>query len=108
VTGGVAFAGVDAMVSSPVWGSITDSQNRIGWTAGAGAEWAAWLDVWGALTLKIEYLHADFDSQRYINPPYITPVGTTVVSRDVKLTDDMVRVGVNWKFNWGSPIVARY
>jgi outer membrane immunogenic protein len=62
----------------------------------------------GRLTLKLEYLHADFGSQQYINPEVITSAGTTVVTRDVKLTDDMVRVGMNLKFNWGGPVVARY
>jgi hypothetical protein len=34
------------------------------------------------------------------------------VTRDTKLSDDMVRAGVNVKFNWGTPpsgsVVARY
>jgi outer membrane immunogenic protein len=108
-TAGAAFAGVQATLTSPAIGAIADSsQTRIGWTAGAGAEWAAWVDTWGALTFKIEYLHADFDSQRYFNPPFAVG-GTIIVSRDVKLTDDMVRVGANWKFSWDStPVVARY
>jgi outer membrane immunogenic protein len=107
-TGGVAFAGAQATITSPAIGTLTDSsQTRIGWTVGAGAEWAAWVDTWGALTFKIEYLHADFDSKRYFNPPFAFN-GVTIVSRDLKLTDDMVRVGANWKFNWGSPVVARY
>jgi outer membrane immunogenic protein len=108
-TAGAAFAGAQATITSPAFGTIYDnSQTRIGWTAGAGAEWAAWVDAWGALTLKIEYLHADFDSMRYFNPPYAV-AGVTINSRDVKLTDDMVRVGANFKFNWwGNPVVARY
>ena len=87
-----------------IGGTITDSsQTRIGWTAGAGIEWEAWVDAWGALTVKVEYLHADFGSQRYFNPPTAI-AGVTIVSRDVKVTDDMARVGVNWKFN---PIPGR-
>jgi outer membrane immunogenic protein len=30
------------------------------------------------------------------------------VTRDVKLSDDMVRAGMNVKFNWDGPVVARY
>ena len=41
-----------------------------------------------------------------------TPIGSTIVTRDVKLSDDMVRAGVNVKFNWGQPpagsVVAQY
>lgn len=62
---------------------------------------------WGALTLKLEYLHADFDSKQYVNPP-VTILGLTVVTRDVRLRDDMVRAGMNLKFNWGGPVVAKY
>jgi hypothetical protein len=32
----------------------------------------------------------------------------TFNTRGVSLTDDVVRVGVNYRFNWGSPVVARY
>ena len=105
VTGGGAWAGTSVNVSRLA--SVTDSQTRTGWVAGVGGEWAAWTGPWGALSLKLEYLHADFGTQQYINPPVITPNGTAV-TRDVKLTDDMVRVGMNLKFNWGNPVVAKY
>jgi outer membrane immunogenic protein len=106
-TAGVAWAGTDVVVSNPAFGSVIDSKTRVGWTAGVGGEWAAWTGPWGALTLKLEYLHADFDSKQYVNPP-VTILGLTVVTRDVRLRDDMVRAGMNLKFNWGGPVVARY
>jgi outer membrane immunogenic protein len=106
-TAGVAWAGTDVIVSNPAFGSVIDSKTRVGWTAGVGGEWAAWTGPWGALTLKLEYLHADFDSKQYVNPP-VTILGLTVVTRDVRLRDDMVRAGMNLKFNWGGPVVAKY
>jgi hypothetical protein len=33
--------------------------------------------------------------------------GLTVVTRDTKWTDDMVRAGIDVKFNWGGTVVAR-
>jgi outer membrane immunogenic protein len=110
-TGGVAFAGTDITVNTPGFGTVTDSQSRTGWTAGVGAEWAVYTGPMGALTVKAEYLHADFGSERYINTPVNYKIGcttATIVSRDVKLSDDMVRVGVNWKFNMDPVIAARY
>jgi outer membrane immunogenic protein len=109
-TGGAAFAGTDVVVSNPAFGSISDSRSRTGWVAGVGGEWAAWTGPWGAVTFKLEYLHADFGGQLYINPSVVTVAGGTVVTRDVRLTDDMVRVGMNLKFDWGwqSPVVAKY
>ena len=65
------------------------------WTGGA-------FDV----TLKVEYLHAGFETKQYFVPP-ITIGGLTFVTRDTKLTDDIIRAGLNVKFNWG-PVVARY
>ena len=104
-TGGVDWAGTDSNVVNVV--SVTESQARTGWVAGVGGEWAAWTGPWGVLTFKLEYLHADFGSSRYINTPIVNP-GGTIVTRDVKLTDDMFRAGMNLKFNWGSPVVAKY
>jgi outer membrane immunogenic protein len=104
-TGGAAWAGTSVTVTNLV--SVTDSQTRTGWVAGVGGEWAAWSGPWGALTLKLEYLHADFGNHDHINPPVVTPSGTRA-TRDVKLTDDMFRVGMNLKFNWGGPVLAKY
>jgi outer membrane immunogenic protein len=107
VTGGVAWAGTHLDVSSPTIGVVTDSRVRVGWTAGAGGEWAAWSGPLGDLTVKLEYLHAGFEANTYFNAP-ITVAGVAIISRDVRLSDDMVRAGVNLKFNWGNPVVARY
>jgi outer membrane immunogenic protein len=107
-TGGGAWAGTDVSVVNPaVGGVVIDSQTRTGWVAGVGGEWAAWTQPWGDLTFKLEYLHADFGTGQYVNPPVVR-AGGTVVTRDVKLTDDMVRAGINLKFNLGGPVVAKY
>jgi outer membrane immunogenic protein len=106
-TAGAAFAGTEVDVLSPLVGSVANSKSRVGWTAGVGGEWAAFAGPWGALTFKLEYLHAGFGTAQYINPP-VTVGGGTVVTRDVSLSDDMVRVGMNVKWNWGGPVVAKY
>jgi outer membrane immunogenic protein len=102
-TGGAAFAGTAVNICAPR-ACAGDSQSRTGWVAGGGVEYA----VWQNLSLKLEYLHADFGTGRYINPPVTTPAGGTIVTRDVRLTDDIVRAGLNWRFNWSGPVVARY
>ena len=60
VTGGVAFADVSYSQTYsdtiPGSGGASASSTLIGWTAGAGFEWA-WLDHW---TVKTEYLFAKF------------------------------------------------
>jgi outer membrane immunogenic protein len=98
-TAGGAFAGTNLNVCNVAGVCASDSQNRTGWVAGAGIEFG-FLENW---SVKLEYLHADFGTKNYLSPP----VGT-FNTRGVSLTDDVVRVGVNYRFNWGSPVVARY
>ena len=98
-TAGAAFTGVDVGVCSPTAICISDSRTRTGWSAGVGGEWAVWSVPAGTATLKIEYLHADFGAGLFVSPPIV--VGrNTFDSRNVRLTDDIVRAGLNWKFNW--------
>jgi outer membrane immunogenic protein len=95
VTAGGAFAGTTASVCLPSLGECASQQNiRSGWIAGLGVEYG----VWSNLYLKLEYLHADLGGAgRYFNTP--TPIGAlTVTTRDVSLKDDLLRVGLNWRF----------
>jgi outer membrane immunogenic protein len=91
-TGGAAFAGTSVTVCGPVL-CASDSRSRVGWVAGVGVEYA----VWEGVSLKVEYLHADFGTARYIDQSVVGP-GFTIVTRDVLLTDDIVRAGINWRF----------
>jgi outer membrane immunogenic protein len=106
-TAGVAVAGSEVQVANPAFGVFSESRDRTGWVAGAGAEFAVWTGDFADLTLKVEYLHAGFENKQYINPP-IPVANGTIATRDVKLTDDIFRAGANLKFNWGGPVVARY
>jgi hypothetical protein len=36
---------------------------------------------------------------RFIDPVVMLPGGGNVVTRDVRLTDEIFRGGINWKFN---------
>ena len=63
---------------------------RIGWTVGAGVE-AALSNNW---SWKIEYLHMDYGTFNLA----LVALGS-INSQNVKLTDDIVRVGINYKFN---------
>lgn len=98
VTGGAAFAGTNVSVCNTL-GCVNGSGTRVGWTIGAGVEYAV-IDNW---TLKVEYLYADFGTARYIGSATALPGGVTVVPRDVSLTDSIARVGVNYKFSFALP-----
>ena len=82
VTGGAAFGSVK--VVTPI-GSNTDT--ALGWTAGAGIEYA-FLGAWSA---KLEYLYADLGKST-------CAVTTCGISTDVDPKINMVRVGVNYRF----------
>jgi outer membrane immunogenic protein len=101
-TGGAAFAGAEVTVCA-LAGCLSESNSVTGWTAGGGVEYA-FLSDW---SVKIEYLYADFGSPQFFNPPIRLGAGT-VVTRDVRLTDNIVRAGVNYRFNWFNPVGAQY
>lgn len=106
-TGGLAYGDVEYTANTnflPV-GTIqyptAFSKTKVGWTVGAGAEWA-FAPNWSA---KFEYLHYDLGNESTIaaplpaNPPF-------QVGYSWKTSGDLARVGINYR--WGGPVVARY
>jgi outer membrane immunogenic protein len=116
VTGGLAVAevktagtvsgfspGVDAdgnPIVTPVSLGFYGHATKAGWTAGAGLE----THLWGNLTGKVEYLYMDLGTVATAasNPLNSTPVA---VAFNTRVTDNVVRVGLNYKFN---PLGAVY
>lgn len=81
---------------------ITSSHIRPGWVAGAGVEWAI-ARTW---TVKLEYLHFDFESETFtgghfslLGPGASNPTSSSVAATQGDLTIDTVRVGFNHTFN---------
>ena len=87
---------------------FSQSQSRSGWTFGAGVEYA-FAPNWSAF---VEYNHFDFGSSDWNTVRTLsTPVGTFNVPISISETErfDVVKAGLNYKFNWWSaPVVARY
>ncbi len=86
-TGGAAFAPVQAGFN----GGPFQSSTQVGWTAGAGVEFA-FAPNW---TAKAEYLYADLGSFTCNTNCFAGPATPLTV----KLTDNIVRAGINFKFN---------
>ncbi len=81
-------------------GGASASNSLSGWTAGAGVEWG-FLPNW---TLRLEYLHLEFDNVATSYTTVITNnLGVFPVAGHVSSSGgvDMVRVGLNYLFNWG-------
>jgi outer membrane immunogenic protein len=95
VTGGWAFghgtlSGTGTTTpAGPVLG-FSASHDYSGWTLGGGLEWA-FADHWSA---KAEYLYIDFGD----GPTVIANTAGTLAIVSGKLTDNIARLGVNYKF----------
>jgi outer membrane immunogenic protein len=79
---------------TPVGVNFYNHRTKAGWTAGAGIE----AHLGGNVTGKVEYLYLDFGrvSTAATNPLNATPV---TVNLDSRVTDHIVRVGINYKFD---------
>ncbi len=96
VTGGAAYGEARSdvtVLTGPFAGAAASfSQTKTGWAAGGGIE-AALVDNWSA---KLEYLHLDFGNSNFGG------------IANAKVTDDIVRAGINYRFGWGGPVRAAY
>src|SRR5262249_32612363 len=81
-------------IITPVGIGFNDHRTKAGWAAGAGFE----AHLSGNLTGKVEYLYLDFGrvSTDAINPLNSTPIA---VNLDSRVTDHIVRIGLNYKFD---------
>lgn len=110
VTGGLAWGqtkyslGCDSARVSATIGNCyskaafetSEKKNVVGWTAGAGLEYAV-TDNW---TIKTEYLHKNFGKNRVslTDPNVIGGPKEFVNNRNFKTSVNEVRIGVNYKF----------
>jgi outer membrane immunogenic protein len=104
-TGGFAW-GEEQVTRTEISGTVnnaspgaveTITNNMLGWTAGSGVEFA-FAPNW---TARLEYLYVHLDGVSYTFP---------LAERTITTPFDgisLLRLGVNYKFGWGAPIVAR-
>ncbi len=100
--GGVAFRD-DGGVSFTVANLPTPfvlGRDTTGWTVGGGLEYM-FAPAWSA---KVEYQYYNFGDTNFA-----TVAGSTTPA-SFSYKDDLhtVKVGVNYHFNWGGPVVAKY
>jgi outer membrane immunogenic protein len=69
-----------------------------GYTVGAGLEYM-FAQNWSA---KIEYQYYDFGTSSFTAPAALAPFGS------FRTDDHVVKAGLNYRFNWGGPVVAKY
>jgi len=115
VKGGAAWAEFDHTITSGAVGlpagisgpSYTLSDSRLGFTVGAGIEYALGSN-WSA---KLEYDYMDFGTKNLAFAPtslgVLAPVALALDADDRERVQ-LIKAGLNYRFNWGGPVVARY
>jgi outer membrane immunogenic protein len=84
--------------------NATGNLNLTGWAAGGGIEWAAF----GNWSVKFEALYLDFDKTYSVCGPGTTPAPATFCSMHNLGGVMTAKLGLNYKFDWGAPVVAKY
>jgi outer membrane immunogenic protein len=117
-TGGVVIADVSSTTSvdfstagtSPVYSGAQHlgnaSTTKVAGVVGAGVEYAI-NDKW---SMKAEYLYFDLGDFGYTSP-LIASAGVApgyAWRTNADLREQVVRVGINYHFNWSGPVVAKY
>ena len=104
-TGGLAYGEVDTSETVGLAGfGFSNNDTRVGYTVGAGVEGA----IGGNWTARLEYLYVDLGKT---SGSFATTIGalgggTLTSNYSSRITDNILRVGVNYKF--GGPVVAKY
>jgi outer membrane immunogenic protein len=76
----------------------TDGDHRDGYTVGAGLEYM-FAPSWSA---KVEYQYYNFGDTTFTSGP------ASIVGVRFRDDEHTVKAGVNYRFNWGGPVVAKY
>jgi len=104
VTGGLAYANVQRL-GTGLGTSLTQDDVHVGWTAGAGVEYAL-APNW---SFRTEYLFLDLPNATY-PAASLSANGLVIHYRqvDVDARFGVLRVGVGYKFDLGAPIATKY
>jgi outer membrane immunogenic protein len=109
-TGGFAYGLVNSQGSFAVSGlpvapssiSLSGTPLDVGWTVGAGFEYA----ITNNLTMKTEYLYVNLGNNN--NLMRQAAFGPVTISLGQKVTTNIVRAGLNYKVDWLTPVVAKF
>src|SRR6185312_8815888 len=109
VKGGAAWANGNAAATALGLAGETADFNMTGYTVGSGVEWmfAPGWSVFG------EYNYMNFGTKNFnfLSTGFLPgfgPAGALADTNAIRLTAQEAIVGVNYKFNWGGPVLARY
>ena len=87
----LTFAGAPAVFT-------TNGNHHDGYTVGAGLEYM-FAQNWSG---KVEYQYYDFGKTNFVTPVVLTAFGSN------RNDEHTVKAGINYRFNLGGPVVAKY
>ena len=88
----------DARITATGVLTASATETRAGWTVGGGFEY----DFAPSWSVAVEYDHYDFGTKN------VTFAGSGAGIDRIGQSVDMITTRLNWRFGWGSPVVARY
>lgn len=100
VKGGYAYADYRESLTVPAgaFPFTTNGSHHDGYTVGAGLEYM-FTQNWSG---KVEYQYYDFGKTNFVTPAALATFGST------RNDEHTVKAGINYRFNLGGPVVARY
>ena len=100
VKGGYAYSDYNDSLTLGVTPQVfvLNRSHHDGYTVGAGLEYM-FAQNWSA---KVEYQYYDFGRTNFVTPAVLTGFGST------RNDEHTVKAGLNYRFNWGGPVVAKY
>jgi outer membrane immunogenic protein len=99
--GGYAWRGNDNLNVATAGVAVpftVDGNHHDGWTVGAGVEYML-TSNW---SIKGEYQYYNFGGTTFTNGP------APIVGSHFHDDDHTVKLGINYRFGWGGPVVAKY
>jgi outer membrane immunogenic protein len=109
IKGGVAFVDVEATVTDPIANPFfvaSTSESLATWTVGGGIEWAF---DWN-WSVKAEYMFIGLDNVSacgFNSNANLVPIGTYCWNHELDGIHT-AKIGLNYRFGGGAPLVARY
>jgi outer membrane immunogenic protein len=102
--GGLTFSGGGGTI--PATNITSSSYTQDGWLLGMGTEWM----ITRNWTAFVEYDYMRFENKRvnFTLNPLLTGGANVVINTNMTNTLSIAKVGVNYKFDWGGGVVAKY
>jgi outer membrane immunogenic protein len=98
--GGYAYSDYSESLTAggvPVAFTLNNSHHN-GYTVGGGLEYM-FAQNWSA---KVEYQYFNFGKTNFVTPVALTGFGSATND------EHTIKAGINYRFNWGGPVVAKY